>query len=574
MAYFFTLPSGARQSLISYFSNKPSGTKLKYGFALDRVSSNLKNSNGYILENSYIKLGKDIYAMGRGKEAYVGKGAFGTVKHVRSLSTGTGYVVKKQSYKLNDSKLKFIENEVQTLFDQGLLRDVGVREGAWGTKQYGTNKHYIVMLNAGTPLNKSLVVQPSLSTAVRFDTTIKLCWAVHAMHQGISSRTGTPYVHRDLKPANIALANAGEVRLVDMGLCQTNPDQRVKDFSGAPAYLPNVLTLLKRPISLRQMDVLALKRVIYMPDKMICSEGYIEDNSGKHFNCPMVFSQALLKASGLFTYFDTSATTYKQNILDQESYQGDPLTLCSLSVLGKYGLVNQYAQSVIKNKTLAYAVLGLYFANQDLPDERITYQIDSSIKAYALCKVAPKHMVSAERTKLLGVLVAEGITKNLNLALSDNGLIALIKESTVLVKQAVVLLWQNDFHDPASLNKLKGNDLLAKKVIQLIFDGDLTSVNSALLTPQKELVTVRKVAVHDGPKRGAAVPFCLPQKLRLPVLPLKKVTEKAQNKPTPVDIKLPSIYQRQSSSLFFTPARETRIPAYKDAVKHAYPWRI
>ena len=61
------------------------------------------------------------------------------------------------------------------------------------------------MFNAGTSLDKYLKANPNLSKEQRFDLAIKVCLAVHHLHQGISSRTGTPFAHRDLKPANISV---------------------------------------------------------------------------------------------------------------------------------------------------------------------------------------------------------------------------------------------------------------------------------------------------------------------------------------------------------------------------------
>lgn len=44
----------------------------------------------------------------------------------------------------------------------------------------------------------------------------------------------------------------------------------------------NMMTFFYNKIVLRQLDILALKRIIYMPNRMLCFEGYREDKTGKH----------------------------------------------------------------------------------------------------------------------------------------------------------------------------------------------------------------------------------------------------------------------------------------------------
>lgn len=543
---FFPLPSGVKRALANYLKDKPTGTKIKYGFRL-RVAAEVSATGRYVLENSYIKLEEDVYALGQA----IGNGAFGTVKYVQSFSTNAVYVAKIQQYVSGNRRVKKIEKEVNMLYDLGLYRDVGSREGIEGTKYEGSIKHYIVMSDAGISLGKYLTTHLALSKEGRFDLAIKLCWALNNLHQGVSSRTGTAYVHRDIKPANIAISATSQVRLVDVGLCEINPDRSPPNFSGTAAYQPNIMTLLEHNVTLRNLDLIALKRVIYMPEKMLCGQGYKKDDSGLHFGFPMICSQSLLMTSGLFKYFDTSAVP-DQNTMHRDNLDGNPVTLASLLVLGRYSLVNLYAQKIIKNQTLAYAVLGMYFANQGASDERLAAQMAFAIKAYVLCKVVRRYEVSAERTRCLGLLVASGITNILNQALENRVLIDLIKESSPSVRQATVLLWQNGFYDPTFLNQLKDNEPVARKVIQLVFDGDLLGVKKALLPIKKP--EKQPVSVFDSP-RLSLVPV-LP---RLPVLTAKvKLNTLSKDKLVAVHDKPPFQATRQLPAVFFAPQRENR----------------
>lgn len=596
MAYFFALPSSVKQGLINYFSDKPIGTKIKHGFLLKGIAVEASYSGTYVLENSYIKLGKDIYALGRGKEATVGSGAFGKVKYIQALSSNATYVVKIQesSFDSSHSKktashLKDIEEEVWTLYDLGLYRDAGLR--VTGKAGSATNsKHYSVMLDAGMPLNRALKMRPALSSELRYDVGIKVCWAVHSLHAGYSSRTNTPYAHRDIKPPNIARGRARDVRLIDVGLCYINPDSSPPDMAGAPAYIPGMMLYSK--LTLRQLDVLALKRVMYMPNRMACLGGYKEDTTGRHFGLPMIFSRAILQAAGLFPYFDTSVDTKPEL-----SYQGDPLTFASLLVLGRCNLVGPYAEIIIKNKTLAYAVLGLYFANQGREDEAISKNIDAAIKAYLLHRVAPCHATLALEVKILAVLVALGITNDLNSALNDSVLLGLIKDASVQVKKAAVLLWQNGLHKSDYLKQLLDNELLAKQVIQLVFDGEFARVRG-LFTPIKSAVGDTATTMSTRSKTPSSVvplpalprfAVCKPEEIpcsarkktsavvSLPALPhcAARAEESTLKRAKPVSKidKSPGEFNHHKSTLFFTPPKETRKPPC-NAVENRPPWRF
>lgn len=549
MPNFFALPPEVKRRLVAYFEGKPVGTKIKYGFTVQGIAGEVGN---YTLKNSYIKLENDVYALGRGQHAIVGEGAFGKVKYIQSLSRNNLYVVKIVRCNGSTSDLNDLQKEINALYDVGLYRDGGQR------KLQLRNKQYLVMLNAGMSLEKYL--QPKLKDAERYDIAIKVCWLVHNLHRGNASRTDRSYAHRDLKPLNIAI-NGDVVRLIDFGLCQVNPDQFPDNPSGAPAYLPNINTFLTQKPTLRQLDVLALKRVLYMPDKMLCFTGYVEGVSRRYFG---IFPQVLLHASGLAKYFDTSATSKTQTALSVQNFQGTPLLFASLLVLSRYGLMERYAEKM-NNPTLAYAVLGLYFANLGIADGRVAAHIASAINAYVLCRVAPRYGVLAEKMRLLASLVATGIINNLHEALEHKSLIALIKSPSALIQRAATLLWQNGVYEPLLLIQLKRNEALAPRVIKFIFDGDLPSAKHVLLP----LAPPKSVKPLLGVKR-----------LSLPMIPLAKVQAqepKSKSERALVPRKNDSVVSNKAFALlpplFFARPQQDKKP-YTKRIEHAYQGQL
>jgi serine/threonine protein kinase len=555
MPVFFALPDGVKQKLTEYFADKLPGTKIKYGFSLRGMPVEVEPSGDYVLKNSYIKLNKGIYALGRGDKATIGSGAFGTVKYIRSLSTNNTYVVKIIRYGSSEKELESISKEVLAAYDLGLYRDEGSRKHSLEYKQY------LVMMNAGTPLDKYIARYPALDQGTRFDLAIKLCWTIHDFHRGMASRTGTPYAHRDIKPANIAIDRTGRMRLVDLGIVTPNPETVPTDFAGAPAYLPNYATLLHDSINLREYDILALKRTLYMPGKILCVAGYKVDTSASPFGCRMIFPKTLVQDANLIKVIDTSSTP-KENVLRKEYYQTNALLLASLLVLTRYSLMEGYAAKMC-HPTLAYAVLGIYFANTDLSDKEMAELINDSIRAYLLVRVVARHQERANQVKLISYLVAEGVTYHLKEAMGHDVLLDLLASPNQEVRRAAVLLWQNGVQKPELLIRLTDNEVLAKQVTQSIFDGELSVINELLakplaLTIKKPIETARIIlpAIGVVAKVEEMKPECKSARS-----PSKKGSEAA------------TIKRDNLPFLFFAPHKEKRATERKGTPAIHQPWR-
>ncbi len=469
MSYFTNLPIEIKQQLISYFENKPVGTKLKY-----HLKIKFNDNFIYHLENSYIKLEKDIYALGKGNGSVLGEGAFGKVKYARSLLTNKVFAIKVIPFSTSENT-DILENELKILYDLGLYQDGGVRSVDIG------NKQYIVMLDAGVSLNDYLRVHPILGINNRLDLAIKLCWLVYCLHEGLSSRQLIPYAHRDLKPANVALSSSGRMRLIDVGLANKNIDSAPEEYAGAPIYLPNLATFLNNEITLRKLDVLALKRIIHMPNKVFCFLGYKEDVRGQAFDMRMLLSDRILNSLKIFNSFDTSANDLNHPIVHASQLEESPLTLASLLVLARYNLLEQHGEKM-RDPILASAVLGLYFNRDDKNDVMMQMRLASALIAYQLAPIAPSYQELANQIRLIACLVSVGISVHLNDALKNKTLITLITSQNPKIAHAAALLWQNNFQDEELLAQLKSVDV-ANEVIKRIFDGNLMEVKTLLTKP-------------------------------------------------------------------------------------------
>lgn len=559
MSRFFALPEEVKQKIVKYFENQPSGTKIKRGFTFDGLLVEEKASGSYVLENSYIKLEKDIYALANGKKDLVGKGTFGKVKYAQALSTNNIYVVKIMTYTCTDAQLDTISREVVASYDLGFYKDSVSR--SCGV----VNKQYLVMEDAGTTIDHYLRARPDLADAARFDIAIQLCWVVHNLHRGMASRTGYAYAHRDIKPTNITINKEGKIRLIDLGMLALEPDSVPKNLVGAPGYLPNIATLLNRPITLKELDTLALKRTLFMPRNLLCMQGYKTDNSDPPFGLSTILPEKLLQTTNLLPSIDTSSKP-QDRLLPESYYRQDILLLAGLLVLARFRLVEHYAEK-LRHPALIYALLGLYFANQDASDAKMTVLISASIDAFVLSKVSGQRAQGLETLNLLSFLVSLGVTNHLSKAMQNHTLIQLVQTSEPSISRAAVLSWQNGIHKSEFLAQLKDNEALAKKVIHLIFDGDLAGLKNAFTELQEH--TFKRPA-----KRPASAPnfyfplinpskaeFISPSSARAPVRPIKTEACPEPKKETHLPL------------LLFQVAKERRVVA-RATVEHDKPWRL
>ncbi|MDX1837337.1 hypothetical protein DIZ81_05345 [Legionella taurinensis] len=106
----------------------------------------------------------------------------------------------------------------------------------------------------------------------RLQIAIDICLQLDALHRGLSSKSGTPYSHGDIKPENIVMDAKGQCHFIDFGFSDTNPTTPAASLCGTPTYLPWLD--FDAPMPTRQrLDLIALKRVLSMPQGLECISG-------------------------------------------------------------------------------------------------------------------------------------------------------------------------------------------------------------------------------------------------------------------------------------------------------------
>lgn len=455
-----------------YFKKLPLNTQISSSVVFSKAMSNgLQDNNGYV----YIKMSQGIYVLAPGAKP-IGEGSYGKVQWLRSLSQDRYYVIKTMKWHRQGSAR--IAQEVNVLQDLGLCAEFGelTNEPSSLTPTKET-QHYIVMPYVGMSLVSYLS-----TNSTDFSLAIKVCWEVHCLHQGLKSKSGTPYAHRDLKPENITKDTLGQVHLIDMGTALAKLDQPPEDGKCTPLYCPNMKSFTDtegRPRSLRQLDVFALKRTLYMPDELLCSKG-----AKTVHNRPMILSKNVLNAAGLLEYIDTSMTMIGDaQRLSAQCFQYEPFILAALLVLGKYNLAVTHAEQLVNSPELAYKVLGVYFYHQEslcLDNDLIKMNLCQSMNAQSTPEAFPLESI-------LGVYIKAGLTRFLIDAVEKQTsliLLPLLHRATPLIQRAVVLLWQNEIRDPEIIGSLRNNEPLATSLIELYFNEQMSRLDKMLAVRQ------------------------------------------------------------------------------------------
>lgn len=456
-----------------YFRNLPLNTQVSSSVFFSKAMSNgLQDNNGYV----YIKMSQGIYVFTPSTKP-IGEGSYGKVQWLRSLSQDRYYVIK--TMKWHRQGRDGIAQEIKILQDLGLCVEFGeLANEPSSLASAQETQRYIVMPYVGMSLVSYLS-----TNRTDFSLAIQVCWEVHCLHQGFKSKSGTPYAHRDLKPENMTKDTMGHVHLIDMGAALSKLDQPPEDGKCTPMYFPNMKSLTDtaaRPRSLRQLDVFALKRTLYMPDELLCAKG-----PKTAHNRPMILSKSVLDAAGLLKYIDTSMTEIEDaQRLSSQCFQYEPCILAALLVLGKYNLAAAHAEQLVNSPELAYKVLGVYFYHQE------SFCIDNDLIKMNIYKSINVQSVPGEFPvdSILGAYIKAGITRSLIDAVERQTsfiLLSLLNSSTPLIKRVVVLLWQNNIRDREILLSLRNNEPLATDLIELVFNEQMSRLDKMLAVRQR-----------------------------------------------------------------------------------------
>lgn len=234
---------------ISRLSSAPDGTKLEYSVMPDGTprARYPELHQEYKISHSFIKINGKIYALAQGKEkdAIVGKGGNGKVKHIIDQN-GQRSVVKI-------GEMEDFEGEFNIVFDLGNSEGCSINEN--------NGKYYMQMPLLGVSVNDYLDEEDNDPDAEQsFRMGINLCLALHGLHYGLKSRTHTPYIHGDLSPKNFVVTKDLEIILIDHGCSRILTGTRAEHHTGVYEYRPRTT----RQLTDEQVDIESLLHSLYL----------------------------------------------------------------------------------------------------------------------------------------------------------------------------------------------------------------------------------------------------------------------------------------------------------------------
>lgn len=445
--------------VFTYFKDKPCGS-------IARADTLFTKPIGKTLQTNYtyVKMAHDIYVFDP-QTPIIGQGGFGCVYGVYSLTSDKPYILKSQQ--ITPGKEQEPEQESIVLHDLGLCQDSSKAILPARERQ----EHYIIMPYAGHSLFEHLT---SSSRFKGFDLAIQVCWAVHCLHEGFLSKTRTSYAHRDIKPKNIAINSREKVQLIDLGAASTAIDSPPADGKKTTLYFPNLPSLIAEdghPLTVRQLDVFALKRTLFMPEEVLCAKGKRDASQ-----IPAILPQASLSRAGILAYFDTSKVrTDNEEALAAECFELSPLLLASLLVLAHYNL-SEHVPLVLANNNLAYQILGLYFYYQP-PNAYTLPEVIGKNLTLLLNGRAPTNNQQVPLA-LLERFVKAGFSYDLSSILTREHLFFLLpfvhEDVSPTIRQAAYLLWNNGVQDAELFVRLRNKQQLAEEVIECFYDEQIS----------------------------------------------------------------------------------------------------
>lgn len=245
-----------------------------------------------------------------------------------------------------------IEKNKASYSEVNILTDLNIARGK--VLRADGKKYYTLMQDLGESLRSILEKNGAeLDECQRFNIAIDLCLKLHRLHCGLDSQSHTRYAHLDLKPANITIDKYGKVNLVDFGASSSSPEQvPIVYRGGTPLY--QVARNFK--LSMIQLDNLALKRSLFLPEHLLTSKGDVKYDV-KSIE-PAILTQDMVKGYNLEAYIDTSYERFP----DIESFARDttsPIVLAAILIAAKMELGIDYAW-LANDKFLCFVLTSLH----------------------------------------------------------------------------------------------------------------------------------------------------------------------------------------------------------------------
>ncbi|WP_298626961.1 hypothetical protein, partial [uncultured Legionella sp.] len=430
------------------------GTKLPYSMCYEenilvprkRYQNNPKT---YKTTHSFIKIHGEIYALAQGKktDANINKGSTAKLKYACNKA-GEQFLIKISNW--------IQEKEANIMMD--LSQSVGFNERS------DKSKFYIALLFLGTDLENYLTQNHAiLNEDQRFDIAIKLCWQVFCLHEGLSSKTSTPYAHYDIKHDNVTIDKDGNIHLIDYGYAEEKPNNPAYIKSDAAAYMPDA-----KPFQLtgEQIDVVSLKRTLFAPESYYCSSGF-ENDDVKHLFCYRIMTKEMLVNYKLTSYINTGA-----QLNDYPDYQKEHIpakTLCALLVAAKLKL-NISNEEIKNNPDLALTISSLYMCGKAMEIEQVIESEEDVKLIGALQKtnrISRLEEYKAKQDLCYLITLADSLEKRLALIYIDE--LGFLEDSKSLIESnniAVAIIdVKNRFKDPDKvknyIKKLLNNNIYA-----------------------------------------------------------------------------------------------------------------
>lgn len=437
----------------------PDGTKLPYSVCLNKNKQIVSRDRykdepkPYATSHSFIKINGKIFAIAQGKsaDALMADGSMARVKYAKA-EDGTVLLLK-------------ITTDAS---DEGvILNDVSQSFGE--AKRQDKTKYYTTITYLGSNVQRYLMInKKSITEEQRLNMAIELCWKVHRLHEGHASKTGTPYAHLDLKPDNITIDHENNIHLIDYGLAQKFPNKKIPGvITGMYEYVA-YQKYKDHPLTKVQYDIVALKRILYMPGAVYGKEGFMGTATDES-----ILTKELLSKYNINEFINTSALNDKLKKLDAPDYSQDEMsavTLSAILIAVKLKLDIDY-HKIEKNKEIAIAITGLYFNNN--------------------AEAIKNTLHDENEIKLIAALNAINKMSQLNLYKDDPQLGVAIKNSkSYEAVTALIILKDNNLS--SYYQEILANPDLAKTINTL----SLAKIRPTAILEEKDRIDIRIKAIN------------------------------------------------------------------------------